>query len=372
MVSREIGRYDRAIDDTSSEPTSPGRGPRAQGGLPLVEVRQPKAKPLILAVRDAVEIGRDCDGLLLSDPEVSRRHVVLRLDGEELVVEDLGSTNGTTVSGAKLEVAVPLSDADVVRLGGTELRLLPGTGGARRRKPMPMSSTAASSRGTTVAAGGATVVRGKADASGARMTSIDAVADAVDEDRAKVATLAAAGGTITIVFSDIESSTETAMSLGDTKWFELLGEHNDIIRRNLERHDGTVIKNQGDGFMLTFPSARAAMLCMIDVQRDLAKRASGSAETPIRIRIGMHTGEAIVDSDGDLFGKHIIMAARIANLADGGQILVSSITKEITSSRGDLVFGASQEVTLKGIEGEYQVHEVIWEQSDDTEASSRP
>ena len=65
-------------------------------------------------------------------------------------------------------------------------------------------------------------------------------------------------------------------------------------------------------------------------------RAAGS---PIRIRIGLHTGEAIVDADGALLGKHIIMAARIANLADGGQILASSITKEITSSRGDLEFG---------------------------------
>jgi class 3 adenylate cyclase len=334
-------------------------------------VRQPKVKPLILAIRDAVEIGRDCDGLLLSDPEVSRRHVVLRLDDDALVVEDLGSTNGTTVNGTKIEAPFPLSEADVVCLGRTELRLLPDVGRGRpHRKPMPMSGATTGPRGTTVAAGGGeAVVRGKADASGARMTSIDAVADAVDEERAKVASLAAAGGTITIVFSDIESSTEMAMSLGDTKWFEVLGEHNDIIRRNLDRYDGTVIKSQGDGFMLTFPSARAAMLCMIDVQRDLAKREREVPDAPIRIRIGLHTGEAIVDSEGDLFGKHIIMAARIANLAEGGQILVSSITKEITSSRGDLQFGTAREVTLKGIEGEYQVHEVVWDRPDDTEAS---
>ncbi|MCJ7436988.1 MAG: adenylate/guanylate cyclase domain-containing protein, partial [Acidimicrobiia bacterium] len=177
-------------------------------------------------------------------------------------------------------------------------------------------------------------------------------------------------GTITIVFSDIESSTEMAMSLGDTKWFDVLGEHNEIIRRNLERYDGTEVKSQGDGFMLTFPGARSAMLCMIDVQRDLARRASKEPESPIRIRIGLHTGEAIVDADGDLFGKHIIMAARIANLADGGQILASSITKEITSSRGDLEFGEAQDVALKGIEGTYQVHEVVWAEPADGEASS--
>ena len=151
-----------------------------------------------------------------------------------------------------------------------------------------------------------------------------------------------------------------AMSLGDTKWFEVLGEHNEIIRRNLKAHGGTEIKSQGDGFMLTFPGARAAMLAMIDIQRDLAERAAGGTDAPIRIRIGMHTGEAIVDAEGDLFGKHIIMAARIGALAEGGQILASSITKEITSSRGDLAFGPAQEVTLKGIEGTYQVYEVLW------------
>jgi adenylate cyclase len=333
-------------------------------------VRQPKSKPLVVAVRDPVEIGRDCDGLLLSDPEVSRRHVVLRLDGDTLMVEDLGSTNGTTVNGAALEAAVPLSEDDVVCLGRTELQLLPTTGRARSpSRPRP-ADAASGPRATSVASDGVTVVRGRADMTAARLTSIDAVADAVDEERTKVAKFAADGGTITIVFSDIESSTEMAMLLGDTKWFEVLGEHNDIIRRNLAHYGGTEVKSQGDGFMLTFPGARSAVLCMIDVQREFARRAEKELEAPIRIRIGVHTGEAIVDAGGDLFGKHIIIAARIANLAEGGQILASSITKEITSSRGDLEYGEAQEVTLKGIEGTWQVHDVVWTEPDDAESSS--
>jgi adenylate cyclase len=325
-------------------------------------VRQPKCKPLVIAVRDVVDIGRDCDGLLLSDPEVSRRHVSLTLDGDAVVLEDLGSTNGTMLNGTTITGPVHLDEGDVALLGRTELQLLAVTGRGRPvRKPMPISGavTGVVTDPRSSPAAGA-VVRGKADTSGARMTSIDAMADAVDEEQAKVAKLAAGGGTITIVFSDIEASTTMAMSLGDTKWFEVLGEHNEIIRRNLKAHGGTEIKSQGDGFMLTFPGARAAMLAMIDIQRDLAERAAGGTDAPIRIRIGMHTGEAIVDAEGDLFGKHIIMAARIGALAEGGQILASSITKEITSSRGDLAFGPAQEVTLKGIEGTYQVYEVLW------------
>ncbi|MFO7591092.1 MAG: adenylate/guanylate cyclase domain-containing protein [Acidimicrobiia bacterium] len=202
------------------------------------------------------------------------------------------------------------------------------------------------------------------------MTSIESVAASVDEESKQVASQAAVSGTITIVFSDIESSTKYAMKLGDQRWFEVLGEHNEIIQSNLAKHQGNVVKNQGDGFMLTFPSARGALLCMIDVQRALAKRAAETPDSPIRIRIGMHTGEAIVDAEGDLFGKHIIMAARIANLADGAQIFVSSLTKEISASRGDLKFGPPMEKDLKGIEGTHHVYEVIWddtaEAADDT------
>jgi adenylate cyclase len=328
-------------------------------------VRQPKGQPLIIAVRESVVVGRDCDGLVLSDPEVSRRHVLLTRDGDTLTVEDLGSTNGTTVNGAAVEGPVRLSEHDIVSLGRTELQLLAATGPVGSPKRSVPADGASGPRGSTVDSGSGTVVRGRADATAARMTSIDAVADAVDEERAKVANLAPAGGTITIVFSDIESSTQMAMSLSDTRWFDVLGEHNEIIRRNLGRYGGTEVKSQGDGFMLTFPAARSAVLCMIDIQRELAQRALSEPDAPIRIRIGVHTGEAIVDADGDLFGKHIIMAARIANLAHGGQILASSITKEITSSHGDLEFGSAQEVTLKGIEGNYYVHEVIWAETGD-------
>jgi class 3 adenylate cyclase len=374
-VTRQPVRYDPTIDAASAAPEKTDRAERRLDTFPLVEVRQPKSKPIVLAVRDDVEIGRDCDGLVLSDAEVSRRHVVLRFDGEALTVEDLGSTNGTMVNGAKIDSAVPLSEHDIVLLGRTELEPLSVSARAaavRKPRQQPMKGATTGPRGTTFAAGGSTVVRGKSDASGARMTSIDAIADAVEEQNTKVAQLAAAGGTMTIVFSDIESSTELALSMGDTQWFHVLGEHNDVIRASVKRYEGIEIKSQGDGFMLAFPSARSAVLSMIEVQREFEARAQEEPEAPVRIRIGIHTGEAIVDAGGDLFGKHIILTARIANLAHGGQILASSITKEITSSRGDLEFGEAQDVTLKGIEGTYQVYEVIWSETDEepTKASS--
>ena len=96
-------------------------------------------------------------------------------------------------------------------------------------------------------------------------------------------------GTITIVFSDIESSTERATAMGDQAWMKVLAEHNAIIRRHVKSWEGTVVKNQGDGYMLTFGGARRALQAMIAVQQELStsahrrrRSASGSASTPAR------------------------------------------------------------------------------------------
>jgi class 3 adenylate cyclase len=120
-----------------------------------------------------------------------------------------------------------------------------------------------------------------------------------------------------------------------------------------------VIKHQGDGFMLTFPSARRAVHCMIAIQRRLAAWAVSDPERALRVRMGAHVGEAIED-DGDLFGRHVILAARVGNEADGGQILVSSMVRELVAPRGDIDIGPPREVALKGLDGVQVVHEVGW------------
>jgi class 3 adenylate cyclase len=327
--------------------------------LRLFEVREPNRKSLVVGVTDSLELGRDCDGLLLTNTETSRRHARLEIHGDDVVVVDLGSTNGTSVNGSRIEEPTVVSEADLIQVGKAEIQLLRSAGAEVPAQGTSVSAGSAP-RMTAVAGSGAdATVRGRADSGAARRTSIDAVAAAVGQEQPKVAP--SQGGTITILFSDIESSTEMAMALGDTKWFAVLKEHNDIIRRHLARYEGREIKAQGDGFMLTFPSARAAAQCTIDIQRELGVYAAEHPDTPIRVRMGLHTGEAIVDAGGDLFGKHIIMAARIANLASGGEILASSITKEIASTRGDVTFGPGREVSLKGIEGSHQVYPVIWD-----------
>ena len=100
------------------------------------------------------------------------------------------------------------------------------------------------------------------------------------------------------------------------------------------------MKSQGDGFMVSFKSARAAVLAAVAIQQTMTvTRERGCPRETVRVRLGIHTGEAISASDGDLFGRHVVVAARIADAAVGGEILVSSLVREIALGRGDLVFG---------------------------------
>ncbi|MDP3062632.1 MAG: adenylate/guanylate cyclase domain-containing protein, partial [Chloroflexota bacterium] len=80
----------------------------------------------------------------------------------------------------------------------------------------------------------------------------------------------------------------------------------------------------------------------------------------IRVRMGLHTGEAIKEGE-DFFGKSVIVAARIAGQAKGGEILVSSLLKELTESAGEFAFGEGRAVSLKGISGKHRVFQVEWE-----------
>ena len=189
-------------------------------------------------------------------------------------------------------------------------------------------------------------------------TSIDAVASTVYTEKPDLRQHAAPDGTVTLLFSDIEGSTAKTEALGDQRWMEVLREHNAIVREQLAAHDGFEVKSEGDGFMLAFQSARKALQCAIETQKAFATRAE-SSEVPILVRIGLHTGEVIKEGD-DFFGKHVNLAARIAAQASGGEILASSLLRELTASGGDIKFGEGRDVELKGLSGIQSVYAVEW------------
>jgi class 3 adenylate cyclase len=193
-------------------------------------------------------------------------------------------------------------------------------------------------------------------------TSIDAIAQSVEILRPDLRPAAAPDGTVTIMFSDIENSTILTERLGDRAWMELLRAHNEIISDSLRQYGGFEVKNQGDGFMLAFSSARKGVACAVDVQRALADYREQHPNDPLHVRIGLHTGEVIREGE-DFFGKNVILAARIAARANGDEILVSNVLKELVASTGEFLFDDPQTLELKGLAGEHAVHRVRWGES---------
>jgi class 3 adenylate cyclase len=190
-------------------------------------------------------------------------------------------------------------------------------------------------------------------------TTIEEVAASVVMERPNLQAHAAPDGTVSILFSDLENSTMMTERLGDLRAQEVLREHNELVRKQVLEQKGFEVKSMGDGFMVAFSSARRALLCAIGIQRAVTEYSLQHPTEPIRVRIGLHTGEAISEG-GDFYGKSVIMAARIAAKAQAGEILVSSIFKAVTDSAGDLQFDDGYDVELKGLTGTYRVHRALW------------
>ena len=186
-------------------------------------------------------------------------------------------------------------------------------------------------------------------------TRIDDIERSVRAERPDLRQASAPDGTVTIVFSDIESSTVLLDRLGDTGFLRMLGWHEGIVRDAAEEHRGYVVKSQGDGFMLAFPSAAFALRASL-VTRE--RMAGGYEGLPIRIRAGLHSGEAIKHDD-DFYGRTVVIAARISALALGGEILASDLVYALARGLGTFTFGDPRVATLKGLEGSFEVRPVL-------------
>jgi class 3 adenylate cyclase len=191
-----------------------------------------------------------------------------------------------------------------------------------------------------------------------RGSSVDEVASSVASERPSLRPAAAPDGTVTILFSDIEGSTALNERLGDVRWLELLRAHNRVVREQIGAFGGFEVKSQGDGFMVAFPSARRAIECARAIQDAIARDLGGHPDGPIRVRIGLHTGEAIRE-ESDFYGKNVVVAARITDEAKGGEILASSVVKQLTESAGDFTFENGREVELSGLAGTHAVYNIV-------------
>lgn len=139
-------------------------------------------------------------------------------------------------------------------------------------------------------------------------------------------------GLRTIVFTDLEGHTAIVDQLGDMEGRTLLREHERLTRRALREHGGSEIKTLGDGFMASFASTQRALECAIALQESVSSSPILSAHQ-LRVRVGINAGEPIAE-EGDLFGRSVIVASRIAGAAAGGGILVANVVRELTAGKG--------------------------------------
>ena len=135
-------------------------------------------------------------------------------------------------------------------------------------------------------------------------------------------------GTVTLLFTDIERSTQLLHQLGD-RYAELLAAHHRLVRLAFGAWDGVEVDNQGDSFFVAFASAGDAVCAAIDAQRALAAHA-WPAGVAVRVRMGLHTDEPSI-SGGRYVGVDVHRAARIGAAAHGGQVLLSATTRELAA-----------------------------------------
>lgn len=153
----------------------------------------------------------------------------------------------------------------------------------------------------------------------------------------------------TVLFTDVVNSTTHASEMGESRWTELLGEHNQIIRAHLARYRGREIKTMGDGFLATFDGPARAIRCARSIVGAVRR-------TGIEIRAGLHTGELTLQGD-DVEGIAVVIGARIMSLAAPGEVLVSGTVKDLVAGSG-LSFEDRGEHALKGVQGAWRLFAV--------------
>jgi class 3 adenylate cyclase len=154
----------------------------------------------------------------------------------------------------------------------------------------------------------------------------------------------------TVLFTDIVDSTQRAAELGDARWRELLGVHDQLARSEIERFGGSIAEFTGDGVLASFDGPARAVRCALVLRERMR-------ELGLHIRAGLHAGE-IERRGGQIAGIGVHIAARVVALADGDQVLVSRTVSDLVVGSG-LTFADRGTHTLKGVPDRWQVLEAL-------------
>jgi class 3 adenylate cyclase len=162
--------------------------------------------------------------------------------------------------------------------------------------------------------------------------------------------------TRTFMFTDIVRSTQLIEAIGDEAWTDVVRWHDQALRALFAGHGGEEVDHAGDGFFVAFPSARPALECSVAIQRTLREHRQRQGFAP-QVRIGLHVAAA-QRQDGAYRGKGVHIAARIAALAEAGEILVSQDTAK--SMPPGCTFSVPRTVMLKGLSEPLAVVTLDW------------
>jgi class 3 adenylate cyclase len=154
----------------------------------------------------------------------------------------------------------------------------------------------------------------------------------------------------TVLFTDIVGSTDQAVRLGDRRWSELLATHDTLVRAEVERFRGRLVKSTGDGIMATFDGPGRAIRCASVIRESV--RSLG-----IEVRAGLHTGEIELHGD-DIGGIAVHIAQRVSARAGPGEVLVSRTVTDLVAG-SSIEFADRGEHELKGVPGRWRLYEVV-------------
>jgi class 3 adenylate cyclase len=193
----------------------------------------------------------------------------------------------------------------------------------------------------------------------ADLSSIDVIASALEPLTPAVSRLSSPDGALTLMLSDVADAGAVAALMGPERWERLLRDHHLLVERLVAHHDGQVVRFERDGFLASFNSAHGGLHAALELQRTFSNADDDGAPGSVALRIGLHSGFVIAESD-ELLGRNVVLAARIAAHAAAGEILVSSTLKQYTETDPSFMFEPRGEHHFKGLLGEHSVYSVPW------------
>jgi class 3 adenylate cyclase len=359
----------------------------------------------------AVTIGRSaqCD-LVLDYGFVSRQHSRIERTKDSYLLIDCGSTNGTYINGRRIgemqlltsgdeiaigDVVITFLDSSVEEIAPTLFRPMPADSPIRcdssswrvwvrdtelevrlSLQEFEVLSLLTSRYGrvcTREELGTAIWGRGNYDLNmlhrlvhrlkrklgpdlGAMVVSVAKRGYKVELPSSPAADVSTSSELRTILFTDIVGHGEMMTRLGDEDGRRVLREHERLTRDVLGQHGGVEVKALGDGFMASFSSVSKAFQCAAELQRAFGQR-NESADEQLHVRVGLNAGEPI-EEEGDFFTT-VILAARIAEQADGGEILLPEPVRHLLSGK-QFSFAERGEVILKGFDDAVRLYELRW------------